>query len=103
MKFCKILERIFKRKEVPSEPYVEKDTKCDKCQYLQECIENGYVLNCMTFMDEREHYIVGLGSHCKQDFNMIMSAIKDGVGVPEEIIEAMKHYGIEECNHGLSE
>ena len=103
MKFWKILERIFKRKEVPSEPYVEKDTKCDKCQYLQECIENGHVLNCMTFMDEREHYIVGLGSHCKQDFNMIMSAIKDGVGVPEEINEALRHYGIEECNHGLSE
>lgn len=103
MKFWEMFEKIFKRKEVPSEPYVEKDTKCDKCQYLQECIENGYVLNCSRTLDERNHYIVGLGSHCKQDFNMIMSAIKDGVGVSEEIIEDMKHYGIEECNHGLPE
>ena len=42
MKFWEMFEKIFKRKKVPSEPYVEKDTKCDKCQYLQECIENGY-------------------------------------------------------------
>lgn len=96
MKFWKILERIFKRKEIPSEPYVEKDTKCDKCQYLQECIDNGYVVNCGRTLDERNHYIVGLESHCKQDFNLIMSAIKDGVGVPEEIDEAFRHYGIEE-------
>ena len=96
MKFWKILERIFKRKEVPSEQYVEKDTKCDKCQYLQECIDNGYVVNCGRPFDERNHYIAGLGSHCKQDFNMIMSAIKDGVGLPEEINEALRHYGIEE-------
>ena len=103
MGFWKIFKKIFKRKKVSSEPYVEKDTKCDKCQYLQECIENGYVINCITLMDEREHYICGIGSHCKQDFNMIMSAIKDGVGVPEEINEALIHYGIEEVSHGLSE
>ena len=95
MGFLKFLKKIFQRKDVSREPHIEKDTKCDKCQYLQECIENGYVLNCMTVMDKREHYIVGLGSHCKQDFNMIMSAIKDGVGVPEEINEALRHYGIE--------
>ena len=103
MKFWEMFEKIFKRKKVPSEPYVEKDTKCDKCQYLQECIDNGYVVNYGRLLDERNHYIAGLGSHCKQDFNLIMSAIKDGVGVPEEINEALRHYGIEECNHGLSE
>ena len=103
MGFWKILEKLFKRKTEEVKPYVEKDTKCDKCEYFQECIENGYVLNCMTVMDEREHYIVGIGAHCKQDFSMIMSAIKDGVGVPEEINEALRHYGIEKCNNGLSE
>lgn len=103
MGFLKFLKKIFQRKEVSREPYIEKDTKCDKCQYLQECIENGYVLNFMTVMDKREHYIVGLGSYCKQDFNMIMSAIKDGVGVPEEINGSLRHYGIEERKHGLSE
>ena len=103
MGFWKIIEKLFKREAEKAQPYIEKDTKCDKCQYLQECIENGYVLNYMTFMDEREHYIVGLGSHCKQDFNMIMSTIKDGVGVPEEINKALRHYGIEEIEHGLYE
>lgn len=102
MGFLKFLKKILKRKEVSREPYVEKDTKRDKCQYLQECIENGYVLNCMTSMDEGAHYICGIGSHCKQDFSAIMSAIKDGVGAPEEINRALRYYGIEECEHGLS-
>lgn len=103
MGFLKIFEKLFKRKTEEVRPYIEKDTKCDKCEYLQECIVNGHVINCMTFMDKREHYIVGIGAHCKQDFSMIMSAIKDGVGVPEEINEDLRHYGIEMGNNGLSE
>lgn len=45
--------------------------------------------------DDREHYIEGLGAFCRCDFENTVSAIKKGVEPPEEIIEAMKHYGIE--------
>lgn len=103
MGFWKTLEKIFKRKTEEVKPYVEKDTKCDKCEYLQECIDKGNVVYCSMSCDYREHYIAGIGAHCKQDFSMIMSAIKDGVGVPEEINEALRHYGVEVGNNGLSE
>ena len=76
--------------------YIERDTNCDKCPKLKDCISSGNVLRTTIGVDTREHYIMGIGSHCKQDFSMIMSAIKDGAGVPEEINEALRHYGIEE-------
>ena len=52
-------------KKYTTERYVEKDTKCDKCQYLKECMVNYEVLNCTTSEDTRSHYVVGAGNDCK--------------------------------------
>lgn len=49
------------------EPYVERFTKCDKCEYLKECKENGKVIDMSTFEDNYSHYICGRGSHCKKE------------------------------------
>lgn len=85
MGFWKILEKLFKRETVEVKPYVEKDTKCDKCEYLQECIDKGNVVYCSMSYDEREHYIRGIGAFGRCDFDNIISAIKSGVEPPEEI------------------
>lgn len=37
----------------------EKDTKCDKCEYLEVCISKGNVIDCTTCDNQREHYIGG--------------------------------------------
>ena len=47
--------------------YVERDTKCDKCEFLPECEENGYVLNWTIEMDNRQHFISGMGANCKKN------------------------------------
>lgn len=68
MRFLKIFRRIFKKKQkVATTPRIEKDTKCDKCEYLQECIDEGKVVDCRNFEDMRSHYIKGLGSYAKCD------------------------------------
>lgn len=95
MGFWKIIEKLFIREAEKVQPYVEKDTKCDKCQYLQECIDKGNVVYCSMSCDESEHYIKGIGAFGRCDFENAVSAIKNGVEPPEEIIEAMKPYGIE--------
>lgn len=43
---------------------VEEDTECDKCLYLQECINNGNVVNSTWWEDRKEHYIKGRGCIC---------------------------------------
>lgn len=95
MGFLKIIEKLFKRESGNAQPYIEIDTKCDKCQYLQECIDKGNVVYCSMYYDKREHYIRGIGAFGRCDFGNAVSAIKNGAKLPEEIIEAMKHYGIE--------
>lgn len=47
-------------------PYIEKDTNCDKCEFIHECIEEGNVIDVTRFDDERKHYIGGIGSACKR-------------------------------------
>ena len=44
----------------------ERDTVCDQCDHLSECIENGYVLNNTWSHNSRPHYIRGMGAidHC---------------------------------------
>lgn len=37
----------------------EKDTECDKCEYLETCIDNGDVIDCKIISDTRSHYICG--------------------------------------------
>lgn len=87
MKFLEIFKKAFKRKEkwIPMPPYVEEDTKCDKCEYLQECIDNGNVVDCRTFYDLRSHYIKGCGSFAKCD----------GVDISREAVNkyALEHFG----------
>lgn len=95
MGFWKILGKLFKREAKEAQPYVEKYTKCDKCEYLQECIDKGNVVDCSMTYDKREHYIKCLGVFGRCDFENAVSAIKNGIEPPEEIMEAMKHYGIE--------
>lgn len=53
-------------KEFKAKPYVEKDTECDECEFLQECIEKGNVLDATRFDDMIHHYIRGIGCICKK-------------------------------------
>lgn len=48
-------------------PYIEKDTKCDKCNNLSVCKIQNKVLDCATTDDARSHYVVGIGVECKTD------------------------------------
>lgn len=52
MRLWKIIKKIFKKKQkADPTPRIEKDTKCDKCEYLQECIDEGKVIDCRNFED----------------------------------------------------
>ena len=65
MRFLKKFKRIFgKKQKVALAQRIEKDTKCE---YLQECIDEGKVIDCRNFEDTRSHYIKGLGSYAKCD------------------------------------
>lgn len=48
------------------EPYVEKYTKCDKCKLLEECKEEGRLIEVTTEQDSSQHYIMGCGYPCKE-------------------------------------
>ena len=45
--------------------YIERDTNCDKCPKLKDCISNGNVLRTTISVDTREHYITGIGARCE--------------------------------------
>lgn len=75
------LKKLFRKKKSKKhyEPYVEKDTKCDKCEYLDECKDRGYVVNIQTLKDNRQHYVDGLGCKCKHNlkaFAMSMDKVE---------------------------
>lgn len=62
------------------QPYIEQNSKCDKCRNLGTCIDNGTVINCATSQDSRQHYFYGLDSTCKLgDMTNITPARKDMV------------------------
>lgn len=46
--------------------YIERDTECDKCEFLESCIFDSNALECTSEEDTRRHYIKGLGSECKR-------------------------------------
>lgn len=46
--------------------YVEKDTKCDKCEYLLECMKNGEYIDCTTTIDTRTHVMCSMENCRKQ-------------------------------------
>lgn len=45
--------------EYKPKKYKEKDTKCDKCEHLEICLDKGNVIDCRTVCDTRSHYIAG--------------------------------------------
>ena len=51
--------------EYKPKKYVEKYTKCDKCEFFKDCEEN--LLECTNLLDENKHYISGTGYICKID------------------------------------
>lgn len=69
-KLIRFIRKIFKIHSPSAEltrgyVYVEEDTKCDSCEYLNECIDARNVLDCTYSMDTRKHYIHGIGTYCK--------------------------------------
>lgn len=61
-----IIRKLFKRKEPEYKPYIERDTECDKCDFLKHCEKSGEVIRCTTSYDEREHFIRGMGAYCRK-------------------------------------
>lgn len=63
----KILKR-FLRKILkickPYPEYIERNTRCDICECLQECIREGNVIEITNIYDNRKHYAVGLMMKC---------------------------------------
>ena len=47
-------------------PYVEKYTKCDKCELLHESKEEGRLIETTALLDNHKHYIMGCGYPCKE-------------------------------------
>ena len=42
--------------------YVKRDTKCDKCEFQNQCV----LIDCTTMNDTRRHYISSIGNVCKK-------------------------------------
>lgn len=64
LRLIKILQRSIFFKENAPDSYIERFTKCDKCEYLEICKQNGYVLECTVSPDINRHYIKGIGIKC---------------------------------------
>ena len=62
----KLLIRKIQKTEY-QEPYIEKDTECDKCYKLNDCINKGYVVNCQICCDTRPHYIKSRDCICVKE------------------------------------
>lgn len=64
------LQKLFKKKNVAHQPkpYVEKDTKCDNCEHLEDCLKKDLLLNIRCYDDEKDHFIGVYKSICKKDF-----------------------------------
>lgn len=80
--FTKLFKRQ-KEQEYEYVPYVEKDTECDKCEYLHECLNKGFLINVTIIEDVRSHYIGALKAPCKKTVStsweeMWGGVIKDG-------------------------
>lgn len=86
--------KIFKRQKSETNtefiPPVEEDTECDKCSHLQECIDNGNVINCRWWSDTKEHYIKGRCCRCLKScerfLEMNLSEIRE-IATDEEMIK----------------
>jgi hypothetical protein len=45
----------------------ELNTKCDKCEYLIDCIRDGKVVKSKYEEDKYLHFVPGWGEYCKLD------------------------------------
>lgn len=63
--FRKLIRKFRKAEETKHFEYVEKDTRCDKCEHIEECKENGYLIDITRLADTRQHFIRGIGCNCK--------------------------------------
>lgn len=67
MMFKKFFKKLFKPKQAERYTYIERDTKCDLCDRLEECRDKGCVVDVTRFADTRTHYVIGLGKECLND------------------------------------
>ena len=56
--------------------HIERDTVCDKCEYLQTCILSGNLLDCTTNLDARKHYIRGINCNCTRDNELTIEQLR---------------------------
>lgn len=56
--FCK------KQEEFEYTPRVEKDTICDKCEFLERCKSQNNVIDCTSLYDTRQHHTRNIGGFC---------------------------------------
>ena len=84
---CKLIN-LFKTDSGSSSPgqvdkpqsgtHVEKETVCDGCEYLNECLAAGNLIDITVVSDDNTHHIVGPGSSCKVlDAVVVENSIKD--------------------------
>ncbi len=61
------IKSIFTKKEKPkTHPYyTETDTRCDKCDLLNTCLEADGLLDITKMSDSRKHYLPSMGFECK--------------------------------------
>lgn len=66
MKFLRKIKRLFlkKKEEIEYKPRIEKDTICDKCEFLERCKSNNNVMDCTSLYDTRQHYTRNIGGFC---------------------------------------
>lgn len=93
-----VWRRKRKQRDVFSERYVEKDTKCDNCKYLSDCIANGNIIDCRTISDERSHYTSTFSCQHKgiivDDLSVNQSVLADTVvnEIPSENDNCIGHW-----------
>lgn len=58
-------------KKYEPKPYVEKFTKCDKCEYIKDCENEGNVINCTKRIDNHEHFIRGMNAYCRKESGLL--------------------------------
>lgn len=62
--FRKLLRKFGKAEETKQFEYVEEDTKCDKCEFLNKCMGNGYLIEITRLGDARSHFARDFGCDC---------------------------------------
>lgn len=63
--FRKLTRKFRKTEETKRYEYVEKDTRCDKCNFFYECKGNGNLIEVTRLGDTMPHFVNGFGNDCK--------------------------------------